>query len=101
VGIDAHRQSVPPTENHSPSLSQIITEYIKDKQFNWTDKTLHEYRSYFKLLQDVLNVETIADINRNEVRRLRDTLCRLPANLYKKYPGKSIEQILAMATSRQ
>jgi integrase len=90
------RHSDRPAEKPSPTLSQIITEYIKDKQFGWTEKTLGEYQSYFKLLQDVLKIETIADINRVEVRRLRDSLCRLPAHLYRKYPGKSIEQILEM-----
>lgn len=36
----------------------------------------------------------VSEITRNTVRKLRDTLSSLPANLYKKYPDKTIEEIL-------
>jgi len=85
-----------PTETRSPLISDMVSEYIKDKQAGWTGKTLLEYQGYFKLLQDVLNVKTVAEVNRNEVRRLRDTLCQLPAHMYKRHPGKSIAEVLKM-----
>jgi integrase len=74
----------------------MISEYIKDKQAGWTGKTLLEYQGYFKLLQDVLGVQRIAEITRDEVRKLRDALCLLPAHLYKRHPGKTIKEVLAL-----
>lgn len=88
--------TVKPSQPASPSLSLMINEYINDKKSGWTAKTLLEYQSYFKLLQDVIGVKSIAEITRDEVRRLRDTLCLLPANLYKKHPDKSIKEILKL-----
>src|SRR6185369_3035899 len=80
----------------SPSIAQIIQEYVNDNKSAWTGKTLLEYGSYWRLLQDVLEVDTVAEVTREEVRKLRDKLCRLPANLYKKHPGKTIKEVLAL-----
>lgn len=80
----------------SPAVASIIQEYVNDNKSAWTGKTLLEYASYWRLLQDVLEVDTVAEVTREEVRKLRDTLCRLPANLYKKYPGKTIKEVLAL-----
>ncbi|ACH38765.1 integrase family protein [Citrifermentans bemidjiense Bem] len=80
----------------SPSIASIIQEYVNDNKSAWTGKTLLEYGSYWRLLQDVLEVDTVAEVTREEVRKLRDTLCRLPANLYKKHPGKTIKEVLAL-----
>lgn len=99
--------ATPPTESKplepkvapSPTIAHIINEYVNDNKSAWTGKTLLEYGSYWRLLQDVLEVETVAEVTREEVRKLRDTLCRLPANLYKKHPGKSIKEVLALEGS--
>ncbi len=96
IARQTNPQTVKPTAPPSPLLSQMISEYIKDKQSGWTGKTLLEYQGYFKLLQDVLGDKTIAEINREEVRKLRDTLCLLPAHLYKRHPGKTITEVLKM-----
>ncbi|UPU34492.1 site-specific integrase [Geomonas paludis] len=80
----------------SPSISKVIEEYVNDRQSAWTSKTLLEYLSYLRLLQDVLEVHAVSDISRDTVRKLRDTLCRLPANLYKKHPNKTIAEVLLM-----
>lgn len=90
---DLNSQSILPP---SPSLTAVIAEYIRDHKSAWTAKTLLEYRGYFKLLQDVLNVPTVADITRDAVRNMRETLCLLPSNLYKRYPSKSINQIVCL-----
>lgn len=79
-----------------PLLSEVIAEYSNDKQSGWTDKTKLEYSGYFRLIQDVIGVQGVSDITRDIVRKLRDNLCRLPANLYKKHPDMNIHEILAM-----
>jgi hypothetical protein len=80
----------------SPTLASTIQEYINDNKSGWTGKTLLEYGSYWRLLQDVLEVDTVAEVTREEVRKLRDKLCRLPANLCKKHLGKTIKEVLAL-----
>jgi len=92
----ASPQNNTPAESRSPLISEMVNEYINDKQAGWTSKTLLEYQGYFKLLQDVLGVQRIAEITRTEVRKLRDSLCILPAHMYKRHPGKSIKEILQM-----
>ncbi|TSK05951.1 MAG: site-specific integrase [Geobacter sp.] len=91
--LEAKVASPPPP---SPTISHVIQEYVNDNRSAWTGKTLLEYQSYWRLLQDVLEVATVAEVTREEVRKLRDTLCRLPANLYKKHPGKTIKEVLAL-----
>lgn len=90
--------TVQPTRNDpsSPLLGQAIKEYISDKKSGWTAKTLLEYNSYFRLALDITGNIPVADINRDTVRHLRDTLTRLPGNVYKKYPGMNLSQVLEM-----
>jgi len=85
-----------PTQAPSPALSDVVFEYFRDRQSGWTDKTKLEYEGYFKLIQDVLGAVKVSAITREKVRNLRDDLARLPANFYKKHPGKTVEEVLAM-----
>lgn len=88
---------IPPIPSPAaPTLQQVITQYTNDHRSAWTSKTLLEYSSYFRLLQDVLEVENVATLTRDDVRNLRDTLCLLPSNLYKRFPGKTIKEVLAL-----
>ena len=76
-------------------LSAIIDKYIAAKQAEWTEKTKMEVGSVVKLLLDIIGDVEIATITRPMVLELRSTLQKLPPNLYKKYPGKTIQQILS------
>jgi len=78
------------------TLSAIIEKYAVAKQEEWTEKTKMEVGSVVKLLVDIVGDVEVATITRPKVLELRATLQKLPANLYKKYPGKTIKQILAM-----
>jgi len=77
------------------TLSLILKIYIEAKQAGWTEKTKMEVGSVVKLLLDILGDVEISTITRPMVLELRSTLQKLPANLYKKYPGKTIQQILS------
>jgi hypothetical protein len=77
------------------TLSLILKLYIEAKQAEWTEKTKMEVGSVVKLLLDILGDVEISAITRPVVLELRSTLKKLPANLYKKYPGKSIQQVLS------
>jgi integrase len=92
----APRQVEEAQETHSPTLKAVIEEYTEDRSSAWTAKTRLEYESYYRLLLDVLGNLKVSEIDRSTVRDLRDTLKRLPANLYKKHPRKTIQQVLSL-----
>lgn len=77
-------------------LADIIPAYSEAKKTEWTDKTKMEVTGVFKLLNDLIGDVEISTITRPMVLELRSTLKKLPPNMYKKYPGKSIKQVLAM-----
>jgi len=77
-------------------LADVLPGYIDAKKSEWTPKTKMEAGSVFKLLQDLIGDVEITAITRPVVLELRSTLQKLPPNMYKKYPGKSIKQILAL-----
>lgn len=77
-------------------LHEVIEEYTHDKQAAWTTKTCLEYGGYFRLIQDIIGDVDVATITRDTIRSFRDTLCKLPANLYKRFPGKTIAEVLLM-----
>jgi integrase len=85
-----------PNENPAHLLLNVIVTYKRDKEAGWTGKTLIEYNSYFKLIADVVGNVNVTTINRGHARNLRDSLARLPANLYKRHPGLTVQQVLAL-----
>lgn len=81
--------------NKNTLLSVMIKNYIADKQVEWTDKTKMEVAGVFKLLVDMLGDIDICTITKPMVVELRSDLLKLPPNLYKRFPGKTIQQVLA------
>jgi integrase len=77
------------------ALSAVIKEYINAKQHEWTEKSKMEFGCVLKLLQDILGDVEVKSITRAMVLELRSTLMKLPTNMYKKHPGKTIQEILS------
>lgn len=77
------------------TLSVVIKEYVNAKQHEWTEKSKMEFGCVLKLLQDILGDIEVKSITRAMVLELRSTLMKLPTNMYKKHPGKSIQEILS------
>ena len=75
-------------------LSKVISQYTEKKDAEWTPKTKMEMGGVFKLLQDILGDVAVNDITKQTMLDLRSKLMKLPANLYKKHPGQTIQQIL-------
>lgn len=76
-------------------LSNVIKRYVAAKQAEWTAKSKMEFKSVFKLLQDILGDIDVSTITKPVAIKLRSTLQKLPPNVYKKYPGKTIQQVLS------
>jgi integrase len=77
-------------------LSEVVKKYVAEKESGWTAKSKMEFKSVFKLLQDILGDVDITSITKPMVTTLRTTLLKLPPNIYKKYPGQTIQQILTV-----
>jgi integrase len=75
-------------------LPKVIKRYVAEKQGEWTEKTKMEVSSVFRLLEDVIGNVDVTNITKPMVVDLRSTLQRLPPNIYKKYPGKTIQQVM-------
>lgn len=93
-------EPAPPVKPASPMLSDFIEKYIAtklaDKQ--WTLRNLPTHRSRLEPLVEVLGNLPIADITREDMRKYREVLCKLPPNRARsvKYKGKTIQELLAM-----
>lgn len=78
-------------------LSTVIGQYEAEKESGWTYKTKLEVTGCHRLVLDILEDADIKSINRQVVLAFRDKLMRLPANMYKCYPGKNVNDVLALA----
>ncbi len=77
-------------------LSDLIQKYIHQHDNIWTAKTKMEVSSITRLLIDILGNKHIQSLTRPMMVELRDTLEKLPPNLYKKYPGKCIAEVVCL-----
>lgn len=92
-------QRVMPHETSLPAapvvlLSAVISQFVSDRQQGWTIKTKMENIASFRLLLDITGDIPVKRIDRDKVREIRDTLCKLPANLYKTFPEMSMPDVL-------
>jgi integrase len=77
-------------------LSELIERYITHNEKSWVPKTRMEVICECKLLIDIIGDKSITSITRSMMLSLRDTLEKLPANIYKKYPKMSFSQIITL-----
>ena len=66
-----------------------------------TEKTRAGRLAMFRVLTAILGGETpVADVGRQDARRVRDTILALPPNSMKRWPDLAPEQAAAMARER-
>ena len=97
--VTPKRERLPRTvskKKQNTLLSVMIKNYVADKEVEWTSKTKMEVAGVFKLLVDMLGDIDVCSISKPLVVELRSNLLKLPPNVYKKYPGKTIKQVLAV-----
>lgn len=78
------------------SLSVVVADYVKVNEASWTYKTKLEVMGCLRLIEDVVGNVEIEKIDKQAVLDFRAKLMKLPANMYKIYPGKTIQAILDM-----
>jgi integrase len=79
-------------------LSELVEDYVKLHESKWTYKTKLEVMGCLRLVVDVFGNIEVKKISKLMVLDFRSKLMKLPANMYKIYPGKTIQAILAMPT---
>lgn len=77
-------------------LSEVVEQYVAEKESGWTYKTKLEVIGCLRLIVDVIGNVELKEITKQAVLDFRTKLMKLPANMYKIYPGKTIQAILDM-----
>jgi integrase len=89
-----------PTAEATVLLSKVVEEHINDAMLanSWTEKTLQENISIFKVMIDIIGDQDINAIDNQIFLDFKKSLAKLPPNRDKvsRYIGKTISQILAM-----
>jgi integrase len=77
-------------------LSEIVEKYVAEKESGWTYKTKLEVMSCLRLIVDVVGNLELREITKQTVLDFRASLMKLPANMYKIYPGQGVQAIVNM-----
>lgn len=83
----------------SPLLSRVAAMYAEERiaRGTWSAKTALQNRKIFEVIVALLGDRPIADVTKDDARRLGLDLPRLPANMTKKFPGASPTEALERA----
>lgn len=92
--IFPHRKPDKPPGVH---LSSLIDDYVKANEDKWTHKTKIEIMACHRLIVDVIGDVEVNAISKQMVLDFKETMVRLPSNLYKKYSGKTIQEVLMLS----
>jgi integrase len=84
-------------EPSGPLLSEVIDRYVKEcgVKDSWTEKTAFENKAIYRVLVGLLGDQPITDLTRDDIVGVLEQIKRLPSNYSKKYPGKTIPEILS------
>ena len=88
----------PMSDQHRITLAEAWDRYLTDPSSTRTHKTTLAYETVRNVVVSVLGAETlVADVGRQDCRRVLDTLRHLPPNYGKKWPDMTPPAIAAMA----
>ena len=90
------------SEPDSLPLAQLITDYETDpNRGGLSPKTADSYAVIFRALRELLGKDKpVREITRDDCKRVRDTLMRLPPNATKRFPGLTLQQAADMAAEK-
>lgn len=79
-------------------LSEVISTFAHQKEVDgsWRERTGSMFRSGLKLFMDVVGDKPINEITKADIRHYQETLHKLPTSMTVKFPGKSVQEVLAM-----
>lgn len=91
----------PPPDNGGISLSDLITRYTETPERNIGLRAKAGYVVPFRVLKEVLGEDRdIRTITREDARKVRDVLMKLPKGAASKFPGMTAEQAIEAAKGK-
>lgn len=96
----------PSGNNNSPlpkkTLTELCDEYINDPEADRNSGTLKNYEIVFRALKEIIGPNRqIKEITREDCKKVRDLLMRIPANATKKAKGKSLQDAAKLAEKNE
>jgi integrase len=91
----ASASSEPPASG--PLLSQLVGDYVTECSVkeSWTPKTTAENQAIYRILLGLLGDRAVTELTRDDITGVLAQIKQLPPNFSKKYPGKSVQEVLA------
>jgi integrase len=94
------RRHVRGTRNNAPrTLSEVVAAFQAERAGAWEPKTRLLHGAALTLFRDIVGEKPLGAITRADCRNARDAIARLPPNMTKRFPGESIEAVLARRIS--
>lgn len=85
-------------EKTSPLLSKLMKQFIQESETSWQAKGLKTYQHIFRLVIDIIGDKHVEEITREEFLRYRDTLMKLPPDVYRQ---KTFKQELSSSNKQK
>ena len=80
----------------TPRLSEVLAALVEERssQGKWTAKTKLERETAGAVIVELLGDPRVGDVTKETMRAFGLTVARLPAHVHKRYPRKSIAEVL-------
>jgi integrase len=80
----------------APRFSEVAARYATEKKTLgiWTPKTALQTETIFARVGELLGDPSMSTITKDDIRKLGLTIVKLPANMTKRYPGKTTLEII-------
>ena len=80
------------------AFESLVSKFIEDRGPAWNPTTKAKNKANLKVCMDIIGADTPAkEIDRAAVRRVKETLSNLPPNWIKKYPDRSLSEVMELA----
>ena len=99
-GLPTPERSVNQSDNsQGPTLSDLMESYQSLPEREGLSSKVHlSYKAIYRIVQEVFGQDRqVATITRADCRAFRDVLTKLPPNATKRFRGKSVQEVLAVA----
>jgi hypothetical protein len=81
--------------NSPRTLSEAVTAFVADRGARWEPKTTLMNGAALRLLIEIVGDKPVIAVARQDCRRFRDTMARLPPNMTKRFRGCTVAEVLA------
>lgn len=89
LGSSEHRRG-------GPTVSSAVADYIEERKARWAPKTVLAYEQAMDLLRTELGSKSLNMVTRAHAVAFQNKLARTPANLTKRYPGLTWDEVLLL-----